>query len=117
MANNTVNVTIQIGPSLNFMLGSFLSFGVSLDNQDPVPINPIPYAPLGSQPKDWQFVVANEVRNVTMTMDLGSEGPGKHTLSVWGMTVGIVLERIWIDMGGIEARGYSYLGPPESKRV
>jgi hypothetical protein len=52
-----------------------------------------------------------------MTMDLGTEEPGQHTLSVWGMTVGIVLERIWIDMGGIEARGYSYLGPPESKRV
>ena len=117
MPNNTVNVTLQIGPSLNFMLGSFLSFGVSLDDQAPTQVNPIPWAPLGSQPKDWEWVVANEVRNITMTVDLGTEGPAQHTLSIWGMTVGIVLERIWIDMGGIEARGYSYLGPPESKRV
>jgi hypothetical protein len=72
---------------------------------------------LGSQPKDWEWVVANEVRNVTLTMDLGSEGPAQHTLKVWGMTIGVVLQRIWIDMGGIEARGYSYLGPPESQRV
>jgi hypothetical protein len=117
MANHTVNVTLQIGPSLNFILGSYLSFGISLDDQTPQQVNPIPWAPLGSQPKDWEWVVANEVRNVTMTMDLGSEGPGAHKLSIWGMTVGIVLERIWIDMGGIEARGYSYLGPPESVRV
>jgi hypothetical protein len=117
MANNTVNVTMQIGPSLNFMLGSFLSFGVSLDDQEAKSINPVPWAPLGSQPKDWEWVVANEVRNVTMTLDLGSDGPGQHTLNVWGMTVGVVLERIWIDMGGIASRGYSYIGPPESMRV
>jgi hypothetical protein len=117
MPNNTVNVTIQIGPSLNFMLGSFLSFGVSLDDQAPVPINPVPAAPLGSQPSDWKWVVANEVRNVTMTMGLGSSEAGQHTLNIWGMTIGVVLERIWIDMGGIAARGYSYIGPPESMRV
>lgn len=117
MPNNTVNVTLQIGPSLNFMLGSFLSFGVSMDDQAPQSINPVPWAPLGSQPKDWEWVVANEVRNVTLAMDLGAEGPAQHTLNIWGMTIGVVVQRIWIDMGGIEARGYSYLGPPESQRV
>lgn len=115
MVNNTVNVTLQIGPSLNFMLGSFLSFAVGLDDQPVQSINPVPYAPLGSQPDDWEWVVANEVRNVTLTMDLAE--PGHHTLKVYGMTIGVVLQRIWIDMGGISSRGYSYLGPPESKRV
>jgi hypothetical protein len=27
------------------------------------------------------------------------------------------VERIWVDLGGILERGYSFLGPPESKRV
>jgi hypothetical protein len=40
-------------------------------------------------------------RNVTMDMVLeDATVPGKHTISVWGMTAGVVLERIWVDMGG-----------------
>jgi len=38
-------------------------------------------------------------------------------LKIWGMSTGIIVERIWVDMGGIAKRGYSYLGPPESVRV
>lgn len=114
-ANGTVNVTLQIGPSLNFILGSFLSFSVSLDSTPPVDVHPVPAAALGSQPADWGNVVANEIRNVTVPM--AYSGPGAHRLEVFGGSTGIVLERIWIDLGGIAERGYSYLGPLESMRV
>jgi hypothetical protein len=66
-------------------------------------------------PPDWIGVVESDVRNVTLSVDF--EQAGKHSLTVWGMSTGVVVERIWIDFGGIHDRGYSYLGPPESLRV
>jgi hypothetical protein len=44
----------------------------------------------------------------------GAAGAGKHSLTLWGVTTGVVVERVLIDMGGIHRRGFSYLGPPES---
>lgn len=80
-------------------------------------INPIPTTPLGSLPADWSSVVSAEIRNVTMMMPLVGAVPGQHRLKIWGMTTGVVVERLWVDMGGITARAYTHLGPPESKRV
>jgi hypothetical protein len=37
-------------------------------------------------------------------------------LKIWGMSAGIVVERILVDFGGIRGRGHSYLGPQESRR-
>ncbi|GFZ44409.1 LOW QUALITY PROTEIN: hypothetical protein JCM24511_02131 [Saitozyma sp. JCM 24511] len=122
----TADITIQIGPSLNmFGPDKPLALGIQLDTRNPTTLLPVPVAPLGSDgdgappaigalPVDWMRVVATEVRNVTMRLeDLCA---GQHTLTLWGMTTGIVVERIWVDVGGIEERGYSYLGPPESYR-
>lgn len=39
---------------------------------------------------------------------------GKHTLKIWMLEPGIVLQRIVIDTGGLRP---SYLGPEESKFV
>jgi hypothetical protein len=114
-SNGTLNVTIQIGPSLNFILGRFLTFSVSMDGSDPQNVYPVPAAALGSQPSDWGTVVANEVRNVTLPMPYS--GPGQHKLEIFGGSTGIVLERIWVDLGGIASRGFSYLGPPESMMI
>lgn len=115
----TVEVTVQIGPAFNFQLGSELMLGVSFDGEqrDVAPIPP--YAEGGETvPLDWDEVVRNEIRNVTMTFDLGNpDQPGKHTVGLHGVTSGVVVERVWVDLGGIAARGYSYYGPPESKRV
>jgi hypothetical protein len=114
----TVQVTVQISPALNYILGSWLTFGLQLDDAEPRSISPIPDTKPGNLPKDWGTVVANEIRNVTMEMPLDNWAtPGQHKLTLWGTTTGIVFERIIVDMGGVAARGYSYLGPPESKRV
>jgi hypothetical protein len=53
---------------------------------------------------------------VRIPVKLAKSG-GKHTIKIYGMTTGIVLERVLVDLGGIRSRGYSYLGPPESAHV
>jgi len=123
-------VNIQIGPSLNFLgTNKTLAFGVQIDQADPVIINPIPTEPLGfaierpgqtpvaigAVPKDWINVVKSEIRNVVFPVKF--EDSGKHTIKLWGMTTGIIVERILFDMGGISSRAPAYLGPPESRRV
>ena len=122
-----VRVTIQIAPGFNFLLGKKVAFGLSLDNGAPRTFTPIPESvdlpDAGTVFPNWANVVSNEIRNVTEWFDLIEEGGdegglgGKHRLTIWGMSAGIMIERIWIDMGGIAERGYSYLGPPESIRV
>ncbi|OWZ51928.1 hypothetical protein C356_02122 [Cryptococcus neoformans c45] len=127
--NGKVEITVQVGPTLNFLVGKELAFGLQLDDLPPKEIHPVPTKGLGesdsdrnpgevgSVPKDWMEVVSNEIRNVTMEVTKDDWEAGRHTVTIWGMTTGVVVERIWVDMGGIRERGYSYLGPPESKRV
>ncbi len=109
-----VEITLHLGPSLNFFLGQKLEFGLQLDDGEVSSIQPVPDAPLGSLPDDWEDVVAAEIRVVKTSMKLGGSGVGKHRLTVLGTGTGVVLERVMIDFGGIASRGASYLGPPES---
>jgi len=122
--DNKFEITVQIAPSLNFIIGKQIAFGLQFDDRLPEIITPVPtervpnQGDIGSVPIDWEPTVIQDVRNVTMTVEL-VEGQvrGEHSVTIWGMSAGIVLERIWVDMGGIRSRGYSLLGPPESRRV
>lgn len=107
-----VEITLYLGPALNFILGRRLALAVQLDGQEVVAIYPVPEAEPGALPSDWEEVVANEVRKVSFVATVAR--PGEHSFTVYGMTAGIVLERIIVDFGGVKARGYSYLGPPAS---
>ncbi|GFZ49819.1 hypothetical protein JCM24511_07222 [Saitozyma sp. JCM 24511] len=123
------NITVQIAPTLNYLAGKEFTFGIQMDDQGPMEIRPIPTRDMGkierppgahswdvgAVPVDWWNVVEAEIRNVTLSMTL--EQGGWHNLTLWGMTSGVIVERIWIDMGGIASRGYSYLGPPESRYI
>lgn len=120
-----VKVTVQLGPTFNYVLGHKLALGLQMDGQTPQIHTPVPdsavSAEQGTTPLDWWNVVSSEVRNVTATFDLGAGDGGvkrgRHTLRIWGMTGGMVVTRVWVDFGGIKQRGYSYLGPPESRRL
>lgn len=109
-----VEVTLHLGPALNFILGRRLAFAARVDDGKLQTIYPVPEAKPGTLPDDWEEVVANEVRTVAFQSQLGM---GPHSLTVYAMTAGIVLERIVIDFGGVKRRGYSYLGPPASEVV
>lgn len=130
-ADVDAEVTIQIGPTLNFLgVNKTIAFAFQLDSSSPTIINPVPTEPLGfasdrpenkpvaigAVPKDWIDIVKNEIRDVRIPVKISKSG-GKHTIKIYGMTTGIVLERVLVDLGGIRSRGYSYLGPPESAHV
>lgn len=125
-SNDTVEVTVQIGPTLNFLVGKELAFGFQLDDHEPAEIHPIPFvdpdparqSAMGAVPADWLDVVSEEIRNVKIPVNVkGWDKGGKHTITLYGMTTGIIVERILVDFGGIKVRGHSNLGPPESVRL
>lgn len=118
---SSVEITVQLGPTFNFQLGKELAFGLGFDGENRE-IHPIPHVSTrpdaGSVPEDWDEVTRMEVRNATQVFQLkDGDQPGKHTVTLFGMTSGVVIERIWVDLGGIKERGYSYFGPPESYRI
>ncbi|KAK6908596.1 hypothetical protein I203_102599 [Kwoniella mangroviensis CBS 8507] len=129
-----VEVTLHLGPTNNFIVNKELSLGLQLDSSSVQEVHPIPLGLLqdnpheepfkrsavGAVPQDWENAVSSENRNATVSFKVDADGwktGGKHTLKVFGMTTGLVVERFQIDFGGIKERGYSYLGPPESYRL
>ena len=90
-----------------------------------LPTRPLSGAPLrlafsvdGAPPQDvtlaaddegpaWAQGVLNAVR--TLDAPLTVDRPGPHTVHLWGVESGVVLDRLVIDLGGLTP---SYLGPP-----
>lgn len=107
-----VQVEATLSPTLNFVAGRGLRFAVSFDDQPPqiVPAVPATYSVgSGDDNRDWERVVSDNVRRVTATLELAN--PGEHTLKVWMVDPGVVLQKIVVNCGGLKP---SYLGPPES---
>ncbi|KXN92531.1 hypothetical protein AN958_05386 [Leucoagaricus sp. SymC.cos] len=92
-----------------------LTIAVGLDSQTPVVHQPMPDAPPGKQPTAWGGVdgfVANAI--IPVTTPFSGVSPGKHTVKIMMTEPAVVLQKIYIDLGGLQP---SYLGPPESLRV
>lgn len=106
-------LVVHLGPSLNYVLGSEMAFAVEVDEAGLVEIEPIPSSDPGTLPHDWEQVVANEVREIKVPLGDLREGP--HTITIYGITPGLVFERVMVDLGGIRGRGPTYLGPLESR--
>jgi hypothetical protein len=94
------------------MPGRGLRFAVSFDDQPPAVLTAVPEGyVVDNGNRDWERSVADSVRVVRST--LGLEHPGCHTLKVWMVDPGIVIEKLVLDFGGVKP---SCLGPPESYR-
>jgi hypothetical protein len=107
-----IDVEVIVGPTLNFVPGRGLSCAVSFDDQLPKIISIVTkdYVVAYSN-NDWQEAVKNNVRKIKSTHTLLE--PGYHTLKVWMVDPGVVLEKLIVNTGGLKP---SYLGPPESYR-
>ncbi len=108
--SGSVEVNAIISPSLNFMPGRGLRFGVSFDDQSPQILTAVPKGFLVDNGNtNWETSVRDNCRQIKSTHTLAD--PGYHTLKVWMVDPGIVLQKLVVNTGGVKP---SYLGPPES---
>ncbi len=106
----TVDVDAIVGPTLNFVPGRGLRYAVSFDDDPPQVVTLIPQnynAQNGN--RDWEKSVEDNARSSHTTHTIAA--PGYHTLKIWMVDPGVVLEKLVVNLGGVKP---SYLGPPES---
>ncbi|KAF0093905.1 MAG: hypothetical protein E1N59_2368 [Puniceicoccaceae bacterium 5H] len=103
-AAEEASVNLQFAPAFAFQPGRGLRCAVSIDDEAPeiIEIQATKTHPM------WQQAVSNAMHEVAVKRQLE---PGAHTLKVWYVDPGVVLQKVVIDLGGLEP---SYLGPPES---
>ncbi len=99
------NVDLYLSPTLNIYNDEGLEVAVSIDDQAPQILN----MHEGRSFQDWEESVRNNMTLVSSKH--GISLPGNHTLKVWMVDPGVVLEKIVISTG---ERKKSYLGGPES---
>ena len=112
IGHGKIEVRLTLSPSLNCFPGKSLNVGVSFDNSDPQILTVVPgdyFAHNGNL--DWEKSVVYNARIVVSKHNIEKEG--NHTLKVWMINPGVVIEKIVVDTGGVKE---SYLGPPESRR-
>jgi len=102
-----VEVDAFLAPSLNFVPGRGLRYTVSFDDQPPQILDALERNTV----QDWANSVKDNIRISKSTHTL--TGTGYHTLKIWMVDPGIVLEKLVVDLGGVKP---SYLGPPPSFR-
>ena len=102
-----VEVEAVLGPSLNFVPRRGLRYAVSFDDQTPQIVDMLAQNTV----QDWSKAVEDNVRISTSSHTL--EGTGYHTLKIWMVDPGIVLEKLVVKLAPVRP---SYLGPPESFR-
>jgi hypothetical protein len=102
-----VEVEAILAPTLNFVPGRGLRFGVSFDDQPPQILDALAH----NSVRDWGQSVEDSVRKIKSTHNV--DAAGYHTLKFWMVDPGVVLQKLVVDLGGVKP---SYLGPPESYR-
>jgi hypothetical protein len=106
----TLDVTSVFSPTLNFMSGRALQYAISFDNDAPQVVTLVPEtynARNGNA--DWEKCVSDNRRLSLSTHTI--RVAGYHTLKVFMIDQGVVLQKIIVNSGGLRP---SYLGPPES---
>jgi hypothetical protein len=103
--SGSLTLETVLAPTLNFVPGRGLRFAVSVDDGPRTIVDTLEH----NTQMDWAQAVSNGVRKVSIPLTIAS--PGYHTLKVWMVDPGVVLERAVLYHGPILP---SYLGPPES---
>jgi hypothetical protein len=103
-----VDVQATLSPTLKFRPEAGLRYAVALDGEAPQIVDIHADGSL----RHWEQIVSDGVAQFTTSHAV--KAAGRHTLKVWALDPGIVLQRLVIDAGGLKP---SYLGPRESPRI
>ncbi len=121
LTNTSVaNVTLFISPSLNQNGASRpLRYAIAIDNEALQTIQFAPNITSGYTPPGWGGAVSDGVwggvaSGQTTTTKHNLSVIGEHTIKIWCIEPGVVIQKIIVDLGGVRE---SYLGPPESFRA
>ncbi len=99
-----------VSPTLNFVPDHGLRYAVSFDDEKPRIIDIVPKGfDARNGNREWEESVRNACRVAQSTHTLAT--PGYHTLKIWMVDPGVVLQKIVVDLGGLRP---NYLGPQES---
>jgi Glycosyl hydrolase family 115/Gylcosyl hydrolase family 115 C-terminal domain len=100
-----LEVEAILAPTLNFVPGRGLRYAISFDDRPPQIIDAL----ANHTQQDWAQSVEDSVRKVKSNHTV--EGVGYHTLKVWMVDPGVVLQKLVVNLADVKP---SYLGPPES---
>jgi len=100
-----VDVEAILSPTLNFVPGRGLRYGVSFDEETPQVVDVLAQ----DDAKKWAAAVQDSVRKARSTHEITT--PGYHILKIWMVDPGVVFQKLVVDLGGVKP---SYLGPPET---
>ena len=107
-SKDTVEINIVTSPLLNFIPNKDIKFAVSFDEQEPQYVTNVPDDYKINSP-EWSKAVVDQSRQSKIKINVPQAG--FHTLKVWMIDPGVVIEKIMINTGGLKP---SYLGPKES---
>jgi hypothetical protein len=105
----TAKLVIYLGGSLNHDPVRPLRAAWSIDSGEVTEKQVIPNYLAGTTPTDWDTAVINGGWNITSEVTVGV---GAHRLNLWLLEPGIVVQKLYLDLGGVPGR--TSLGPPES---
>ena len=100
-----IGVEAIFDPTLNFVPGRGLRYVISFDEESPQVIDVLAH----NNTEAWATSVEDSVRKATSKHKIAD--PGYHTLKIWMVDPGVVLQKLVVDLGGVRP---NYLGPPES---
>ena len=108
--SGNIEVNSIFSPTLNFIPGRDLRYAISFDDQPAQIITLVP-GNYNAQNRnaDWEKSVSDNARFSVTKHFIPS--PGYHTLKIWMVDPGLVVQKIIVNTGGLKP---SYLGPPES---
>lgn len=107
-------IDTYVSPTQNFRPGDGLKFALAIDDEAPRIIN----INEGEEVPDWKYAswwtksVGDHIK--LKRSEHKGVGAGVHTLRVWMVDRGVVIQQFVIDAGGLQP---SYLGPPTSVYV
>ncbi|MDP0499794.1 MAG: glycosyl hydrolase 115 family protein [Verrucomicrobiota bacterium JB022] len=99
---------LSFSPTFDFQSEPGIRFAVSVDGQEPQ----VHGLGLSQTDKRWEEAVAHNLLQIRLPLNF--DRTGKHTLKVWMIDPGPVLQHLQLDLGGLQP---SYLGAPASPRV